>query len=153
MRRFVPNAFHYTSMNLSTYITTEGFNCWNCHELGGSLIFFLSIRLPRCRGLANHRQSSINFVYFFFVEITIFLIICKFKVLRFEFNILIISYNVDFLQLDGYIRKCDPGLTDIKVPAWQQLGVQMLINGRPKAYIGNDNISSLYFNTVLIKVG
>lgn len=58
-------------------------------------------------------------------------------VLRLEFNILIIGYNVDCFKLDAYIRKCDPGLTDIKVPAWQQLGVQMLINGHPKAYIGN----------------
>lgn len=45
-----------------------------------------------CQGF----QIVDQFCLFFCVETIIFLIKCKFKVLRFEFNILIISYNVGF---------------------------------------------------------
>jgi hypothetical protein len=40
-------------------------------------------------------------------------------------------------QLEQATTKANPGLTDLKVPVWQQLAVQMLVNGHPKAFIGN----------------
>jgi len=38
-------------------------------------------------------------------------------------------------QLEQATTKANPGLTDLKVPVWQQLAVQMLVNGHPKAFI------------------
>jgi hypothetical protein len=50
------------------------------------------------------------------------------------------SFEVDLYycgQLEQATTKANPGLTDLKVPVWQQLAVQMLVNGHPKAFIGN----------------
>ncbi|CAK9861734.1 unnamed protein product [Sphagnum jensenii] len=38
-------------------------------------------------------------------------------------------------RLEQATTKANPGLTDLKVPVWQQLAVQMLVNGHPKAFI------------------
>lgn len=40
-------------------------------------------------------------------------------------------------ELEAATTKSDPGLTDIKVPPFQQLGVKLLMDGYPKAFIGN----------------
>nr|XP_024393802.1 uncharacterized protein LOC112291060 isoform X2 [Physcomitrium patens] len=38
-------------------------------------------------------------------------------------------------ELEAATTKSDPGLTDIKVPPFQQLGVKLLMDGYPKAFI------------------